>query len=254
MLYGKESMKLSEIIKKIISVLFPEFTNKLTWTVVAAGLTLVSSSFLELIIRTFVNESFSWNLTDGNDAIIGVTIIALGLLHNYGFVREKHKAQHDPMEYEKLNRELDHDKTVFNELDKYISENHLKNYINYVMRNHSYYSVEDEPLDYFFYEGDKAKYSFIKPKVNTAKSELHDAFVKFENFKSKCFFSHGPARNDGKLYMCMHPDWNIDRGGHPSIEERNEYDKLTRQLITLGKIVIEKYDNYRLAVISEYAI
>ena len=122
-------MELSEIIKKFFSILFPEFTNKLTWAVVAAGLTLVSSSFLEQMIRTFVNEKFSWNITDGNDAVIGVIVIALGLLHNYGFVREKNKIQHDPAEHEKLNRELEHDKSVFEQLDKFICENHLKTHI-----------------------------------------------------------------------------------------------------------------------------
>tara|TARA_R110002012_G_C11644361_1_gene610917 strand:+ start:1401 stop:2144 length:744 start_codon:yes stop_codon:yes gene_type:complete len=247
-------MSISKIFSKIISTIFPEFTNKLTWAVVAAGLALISSSLVEQIIRAAINENLNWNLTDGNDAIIGVVLISLGLLHNYGFVREKNKPQHDQIAHEKLDRELEHDKTIYSKLNEYIEEGYLINYIESILTNHSYTTKESEPLDYFYYEGNKFEYNFINFQINQAKDELLESFKNFEDFKSTCFFSHGLNRSDGQLYMCMHPYWNIDRGGYPTREEDKKYDDCTKKLIQLGELVQSNYKNYRSKVKSALAI
>ena len=209
---------------------------------------------LEQILRALINESLNWNLTDGNDAFVGVVVIALGLLHNYGFVREKNKPQYDVTSHEKLNREIEHDQALFKKLEKYIEESYLKNYINFILTNHSYFSKEDEPLDYFYYRATQSQYNFINSEINDAKIELHKSYVEFENFMSLQFFAHGPARSDNSLYLCMRPDWNMDCGGCPSHEEEIAYDKLAKKLVLLGEKVEEKYDNYRLLVKRELAI
>jgi hypothetical protein len=250
----KRILVLPNIISKILNTIFPEFTNKITWAVIAAGIALLSSSFVEQILRALINDNLNWNLTDGNDAFWGVIVIALGLLHNYGFVREKNKPQHDVASHEKLNRELEHDQTLFKKLEEYIEESYLKNYINFILTNHSYFSKDDEPLDYFYYKAAQSQYNFINSEINDVKIDLHKSYVEFENFMSHHFFAHGPARSDNSLYLCMHPDWNMDRGGHPTREEDIAYDELAKKLIELGEKVEKKYENYRLLVKRELAI
>lgn len=241
-------VKKEEILKKLIAVIFPEFTNKVTWAVVLAGITLLSSSFLEQILKKLIDESFNWNLTDGNDAIIGAAVIAFGLLHNYGFIREKRKIPYDPVAYDKIKRDLEHDKITFNNFDKWIPESCLKNYINHILTNHSYVSREINSLDYFYYEGAKSSNDYINVDLTMLKNELHEAFMTFEDFTATHFFSHGPIRSDDSIYMCMHPEWNVDRGGYPTPEQDKEYDKLACQLNELGESVIQKYDTYRQAI------
>jgi len=245
---------LPNIITKVLNTIFPEFTNKITWAVIAAGIALLSSSFLEQILRSLVNENLNWNLTDGNDAFLGVIVIALGLLHNYGFVREKNKPQYDVAFHEKLNRELEHDQVLFKKLEEYIEESYLKNYINFILTNHSYRSKDYEPLDYFLYSAAQSQYNFINSEVNEAKMELHQSFVEFKNFMSSQFFVHGPSRSDGSLCFCMRPEWNMDRGGYPTCEEDIEYGRLENKLVELGEKVENKYEHYRLVVKSVLAI
>lgn len=250
----KRIQALPNILSKIVNIIFPEFTNKITWVVIVAGITLLSSSFLEQIIRFVINDSLNWNLTDGNDAHLGVIIIALGLLHNYGFVREKYKPRHDVISHEKLNRELQHDQNLFNKLEEYIEESYLKNYIIFILTNHRYLLKDDEPLKYFYYKANESQYDFINLKINNAKNELHKSFVEFENFMAGHFFVHGPVRSDKSLYLCLHPELNIDRGGNPTREQDIEYDRLAAKLVELGENVIKNYDTFRLLVKRELAI
>ncbi|HHQ4488089.1 TPA: hypothetical protein ACSP71_001662 [Aeromonas hydrophila] len=241
-------MKLDEIVKKVLGYIFPEFTNKITLMVVFSGVTLLSSSLIEQILKKIINEEFSWNLSDGNDAVIGVVVIALGLLHNYGFIREKNRSPHDPISIEKQRRDIEHDIKIFNKLNASIPEIDFKGYVEGVLSSHSYISKPEDLRDFFFYEGDKCDNDFVNEDLNSSKNALHDALLKFEDFKSKHFFVHGPNRANGNLYLCMRPEWNIDRGGNPSSEEERRYCELSSQLSSLGRELLKAYDEYRTAV------
>ena len=247
-------MKFNDIAKKILSILFPEFSNKLTWAVILCGITLISSPLLEQIIREFINKKFHLNLTDGNDAIIGVIVIALGLLHNYGFVRVQNMQKNDTSKWDERKRILKHDKGIFEKLSKLVNERHLKDYVNNIMRVHSFISTNDEPLDTFCYEGRDTDYIFINPTINTAKDEFYKSCCKFREFLSLNFFPHGPNLENDKLYMCMYPELNIDRGGNPTSKDRQKYDKYAKELFQLGNKVISNFISYRLSVKNEYSI
>ncbi|MGE6117579.1 hypothetical protein ACLHZU_15950, partial [Aeromonas salmonicida] len=114
--------------------------------------------------------------------------------------------------------------------------------------SHSYISKPEDLRDFFFYEGDKCDNDFVNEDLNRSKNALHDALLKFEDFKSKHFFVHGPNRANGNLYLCMRPEWNIDRGGNPSSEEEGRYCELSSQLSSLGRELLKAYDEYRTAV------
>ncbi|EGR0939166.1 hypothetical protein EH291_17375 [Vibrio cholerae] len=237
-----------ELFNKLLAYIFPEFTNKVTWFVIISGVALLSSSFIEEILRALINENFNLKLTDGNDSVIGAVIIGFGLLHNYGYVREKNKVPYDVVAHEKLKRDLEHDTKLFNKINSWIPEGNFKGFIEHVLANHSYVSHLENPRDYFYYDGDKSDNNFVNEELNSLKQALHGSFMKFEDFKAVHFFVHGPARSDDSLYLCMHPEWNTDRGGYPSSEEDKRYGELTSELNSLGRDVIKKYDEYRLAI------
>ena len=78
-------MIMSEFIKKLLSYVFPEFSNKLTWSVLAAGIFLISTPlWKEIIIQTIYAE-FDISITDGNDSFVGLVLVALAIFHNLGF-------------------------------------------------------------------------------------------------------------------------------------------------------------------------
>ena len=241
-------MNKKELFEKLLAYAFPEFTNKVTWFVIISGVALLSSSFIEEVLRAIINENLNLKLTDGNDAVIGATIIGFGLLHNYGYVREKNKVPYDVVAHEKLKRDIGHDTKLFNKINSWIPEGKFKGFIEHVLASHSYVSYLENPRDYFYYDGNNSDNNFVNEELNDLKQDLHASFMKFEDFKAIHFFSHGPVRSDDSLYLCMHPEWNTDRGGAPSLEEEKRYGELTSELNTLGRNVINKYDEYRLAI------
>ena len=68
-----------DFIYKLIKLLKPEFYNKITWAVVIAGLALLSTSLIDKIISAVFELSFQIKLTDGNDAVIGIALVIIGL-------------------------------------------------------------------------------------------------------------------------------------------------------------------------------
>lgn len=48
---GVRTVKLDEIVKKVLGYIFPEVTNKITLMVVFSGVTLLSSSLIEQILK-----------------------------------------------------------------------------------------------------------------------------------------------------------------------------------------------------------
>lgn len=165
-------MSPSKILKKAISYIFPEFTNKLTWTVVTAGLALLSSSLIEQIIKSFINSNFNFNLTDGNDAIVGLILVVSGLLHNYGFVREKNKKHISPLEKDKSDREIDSDKKLYAKL---LADLPFEGPVR-ILKEHDFlgsFSLEDiRPLNNFSYTWESAENTFIDKDLEGLKNDL----------------------------------------------------------------------------------
>ncbi|MCR9422703.1 hypothetical protein NB504_11680 [Vibrio sp. RM-69-4] len=84
---GKLSIKSSKVFKKIFRVMFPEFSNKVTWLVVGAGIGLTSTSIIVNIIDAFTEKQFNFSFVGPYDPVVGTVLIAFGLIHNYAIQR-----------------------------------------------------------------------------------------------------------------------------------------------------------------------
>lgn len=82
-------IKFSIMIKKVFRVIFPEFSNKVTWLVVAAGLGLTSTSLIVSILNAIFEKQFHFSFVGSYDPLIGMALIAFGLFHNYFIQRNK---------------------------------------------------------------------------------------------------------------------------------------------------------------------
>jgi len=83
-----------ELVVKIFSRFFPEFSNKITWSVLLVGFGLLSSPLVVEIVRKLVSVKFELDITGGNDPILGFLLVVVALLHNLvskliDFKREK---------------------------------------------------------------------------------------------------------------------------------------------------------------------
>lgn len=85
----KLSIKFMTIIKRVMKVIFPEFSNKLTWLVVGAGIGLTSTSLLVSIIDALAKKQFNFSFIGPYDPVVGIVLIALGLIHNYFIHKNK---------------------------------------------------------------------------------------------------------------------------------------------------------------------
>jgi hypothetical protein len=84
---GKLSTKFLTEFKKIFRVIFPEFSNKVTWLVVAAGVGLTSTPLIVNIIDAFTEKQFNFSFVGSYDPVVGIVLIAFGLIHNYAIQR-----------------------------------------------------------------------------------------------------------------------------------------------------------------------
>lgn len=88
------SFKLSIIIKKAFRVIFPEFSNKVTWLVVGTGVGLTSTTFIVSIVNAFTEKQFNFSFVGSYDPVVGIVLIALGLLYHYSIQRNKLENTH----------------------------------------------------------------------------------------------------------------------------------------------------------------
>lgn len=247
-------MKLADILRLLSRYLFPEFTNKLTWAVTGAGLLLISSTLIEQIVRDFIISEFKLELTGANDAYVGLVLIVAGLLHNYGFQREKTARLKDPSIHAAENRKYLHEEKQFKKLDNYLHEQYLKQHLNNILTDHSYYGEEKDPILRFLYHGLDAENIFINDSINSHIKELHKALSEFFDFRSESFFQHGPVIEGRPMRFCMYPALTWDRGGSPTQEQEQKYAELA---LTLNEKVVKvenAFENYRKAIRSELAL
>jgi regulator of replication initiation timing len=76
------TQELFDNVYKLVKLLKPEFQNRLTWLVVLAGLTILSSGLIERIINAIFKISFNIDITNGNNTIVGVGLVVTGLSYN----------------------------------------------------------------------------------------------------------------------------------------------------------------------------
>jgi hypothetical protein len=239
--------------EKIFRLFFPEFSNKVTWTVVGAGLALTSASFIEAIIKSFIEESFKIEIFGGNDGIIGLSLVAFGLIHNIVLQREKTKLEIAAKVPEDNSDQREHDKKVFEYLNGVMDENSLNNIFDTLERDHAYFYSRYDSVEKFMYEIDKSDNSYADQQLCQSIEKLKDSAIRFNSFLINNFQQLSHGTNDD--WMCLHPYWNCDRGGKfGDIEQDKKYDASSDEMYKLVKEHRENYRNYRRLVKVKLAI
>lgn len=231
---------------KLIKLLKPEFYNKITWTVVIAGLAILSTSLIDKLINAFFRVSFNIEITGGNDAIVGIALVVIGLFYQVLSRRIEIQENATVKKEQELKRSA-HDAEVFNRIDQIMDETSLKNILDWIGTDHSYESDQIAIMDKFYYEARENKNSYLHSEIEDKKQEMISALGRLRNFLSLNFFVF-PNNQIQARRFCLYPELNVDRGGLPTPEQSLRYDEKAEEMFGLIDAAYECFVNYRLAV------
>ncbi|MBY5945993.1 hypothetical protein [Photobacterium rosenbergii] len=242
-----------EKIEKVFRLFFPEFSNKVTWVVVIAGIGLTSTSIVQSIINAILEKQFNLQILGAYDSFVGVVLIAFGLTHNILLQREKTKIEVNG-KTEINQKAIEHDKSLFEKLDAILDDEYLMNFFDGVEVNHAYFYSNVKPLVDFMYEIEKVKTSFVLESISAALDDLKPITRKLDTFLINNFDAYGPGKPDDH-WLCLHPYWNCDRGGRWDDHEGSvKYDKAANEMFQVIDEYKHAYIRYRKSVKTELCI
>ncbi len=234
---------------------FPEFSNKVTWAVVIAGIGLTSSPFLQSILNEILKREYNIKILGDFDYLVGVVLIILGLTHNILLQREKTKIEINgkfDIESEERASKRSHDVELFKRITEGFEEYFITEYISSLNDDHSYLSSEKNRLRNFIYYSNETEYDFINSKVNDSLSEFGSSLSQVMNWCALNFFHYPENIVMEDQRYCLHPELNPERGNESGrLDEYNEY---ARELVILTDELLAKYKAFRIAVKSELFI
>lgn len=232
----------------LLKYLFPPFRNKITWLVVLSGLSLVSSPLIEQVLKFILNSNFNLNITDGNDSVVGLALVSVGLV--YHFVSEGSLSNTKELSYDKKNRDLTHDIEVYEQISQVLDVSALRLHVESILNNHSYLSDEDDKFLFFYHNGDKVEYDLINNLINQRKNNLYKSLSDFTQFK----YANFDPNREGSDRRYLYPRGNVDLSVHVSDFDDKKYDSLALELNSLGDKLIFDCDEFRMSLKRELGI
>ncbi|WP_231701286.1 hypothetical protein [Alteromonas stellipolaris] len=242
-------------IEKVFRLFFPEFSNKVTWAVIIAGLGLTSSSILQNILNEVLATEFNIKILGSYDSLVGIVLITLGLTHNILLQREKTKIEVNgkfDSEKEKKTLSREHDLKLYQKITKGFEEYFLTEYISSLTDDHSYSRSDKARLQDFVYYSQETEYDFLNTELNEKFTEFGQALSKVMNWTAHHFFHHPSHIVMENQTYCLYPELNPDRGGED--DRLGKYNKHALEIVNLTEELLEKYKLFRSCVKRELYI
>ena len=142
-----------------------------------------------------------------------------------------------------------HDKEVFEQLETIFPEDELRQFLNLLEANHSYFVNSRTPMLRFVEAATTIKLSFLSSDFNRDLANYVMALKELSAFLAKHFYTEGPGQGSADLVGYMEPHLNQDRAEDiPSDEQMSRYDKYGVQLAEMTAGVWDSYRHYRKAI------
>lgn len=240
-------MNKDKIIDALIGFLRPKYYNKITWTVVIAGVSLVSTSIFETILNEILKNNLKINIIGDQDGIYGLILVFLGLAYNVSgqFIELRRDQFDSKAKGDDASRNLNHDLEIFKTSDKLLNEDDLDRILDRLSGGHEAYWDELTKIweynKYFKLKSNK----FLTDKLSKTNSTCYEALEKLSSFVGAKFFV---TKYDPKILQ-MHPELNWDRTrmGVPDGGEK-KYNEMVVELNNLIRTVDKTYGEYRVTV------
>lgn len=218
-----------DLILKIIKLFRPNFYNRITWVVVCAGISMMSTSLIEKIIEVLFEKTFNITLTGQSDVAWGFALVCTGLIYhliNTGFfelitTQKKHK---------EIENKKAHDKNIFQHANELMNEEDFSDLLSWLLNDHSYTTNKCRKLEMFCDFLVKTENQFLLNELKSPAQSFLSNSYKLIEFLCLSFFVYPSSQTRTDMRLCMQPSWNIDRDGEGSPEEFDKYAKLTKEL------------------------
>jgi hypothetical protein len=232
-------------ISKLIELLKPKFYNRLTWTIVIAGLSLMIAPLWSVVINKVLTKEFNFSITGAADVTWGFLLCALGLVYHV-FSTGLHEFALKIVAKEKESRVYAHDASLFARLAELLPEDYLINLVAGVETEHAIRWGDFRKIETFVRVASESGNSFITPKIREKNEYLISVLGDLVEFINKNFdeYPYGQAVTNFK--MCLAPQLNCDRAG--SWEDGPRYDALVEQMMSDTQRTITAYKEWRASV------
>lgn len=163
---------------EIIQLFKPSFYNKITWTIVIAGLALLGTPLLERVLNAVLKTEYNITITDDADNVIGLILIVLALIYNL-ITSYFEKFLLHKQENLKRKAYIEKDSVLF---EKFLETLPSKGSIEF-LKTHSFgdaFQLESlKDLFDFQYEWNSAEYEFINQELEKMKKQLYENVQQF---------------------------------------------------------------------------
>lgn len=219
--------------------------HRLAMVTVSVGSVIISGPFWEPYIRAIVEKTFELRIDVPAGPIWGAALITLGLGYHLSmtWIAAKEKTALADRDVQIENRIRGHDAPIFHRFLAEAREFSFKKALNDLVYDHAYTSTQSTLIMGAYYFLDTSGNKFNDVTVQEKASTLEKCLDELTDFTGEHFSVYGPVLRGDVLRFCMEPQWNIDRGGHPTREESINYDALGRRLTQLVGATVAAYED-----------
>lgn len=230
---------------KILEILRPKFYNRLTWVVVIAGLSLMTTPIWTLLLGKFLENNFDFSITGESDLAWGFSLCVSGLLYHLA-ITEIHEFLLAKNTKEKNQKTQKHDSELFMKLADSLPEEYLNRLISYIETEDAIKWDDHRKIESFILLADETGHSFITPELKVSTKKLTSALSELIRFISRNFDEYPYGQGVANFKMCLAPQLNCDRAG--SWEDGPKYDALVKEMMSLTQDISTSYKKWRTSV------
>lgn len=235
--------RILEIAAKIINIIRPTFFNKLTWTVVIAGLGLMSSPFWEKVLSAILKSRLNIEITGDNDVVWGFGLVFSGLCYHVA-TTSIFDAGTKLESRRKSEANLLHDTDLLNSLLELLPSTGIMLFIKDFDFGNSFPLNRIDSAYKFVCEWENAEYEFQNTEIEMAKKVLWKTCF---DFTQKVNRNTAPNHSGWQSVIPrgVDPEFGLSQQILDEIKEINEaateFYKSHQELIRIAKKILGNY-------------
>lgn len=228
----------------LIKLIKPEFYNKITWTLVIAGIALLSSPVWQDITVAALNKYLHLDVILASDPKWGFGLIIAGLVYHLvtnsllkfmQFIEDK-----DARDGQKT-----HDIKIFRASERQLNEQRLFDFFSRLTAEHACWFEESNKADDLMHFLSGHENTYLTTEVKEQAGLFIKSLKALMIFVATHFVVFPQKQPEGNPRLCMYPDGNWDRALSVTQENSDIYDELSTELNDLVRKTRENYASYR---------
>lgn len=237
--------KLLPFFIKLVEIFRSKFENRVTWVIVIAGISLMTSPVWISAINALLATNFGISITQDSDVVWGFALCCAGLI--YHLLNNGLHEVAAALRYREDNSGIyDHDCAIFEELNRIMDEDTLDYIMDGISTDDAIYWDNFKVIGYFSQKASSANTSFISPVIKEQTEELTATLNEFRKFVNAKFDEYPYRQQVMNFKMCLAPNLNSDRAGE--WEDGPKYAALASEMMLLRQSCLDQYKIWRLAI------